>query len=299
VSRRFGIPAGDHEPTLTYGGYLQVGHLVKLQALQSDPPQHDELLFIIIHQVYELWFKQLLHELDAVLGRLGDDQALGAHRLLRRCFEIQRVLIEQITVLETMTPNDFLTFRDRLMPASGFQSAQFRAIEFLCGRRDERHLRMFDEGSDEHAMLRARMEGPTLGDAYFDLLRRRGFELPGTAGADEPTRRREHEARLRALARLYMAPDEHYDLYLLTEAMLEFDASFHLWRLRHIVMVERMIGAKPGTGGSEGVAYLASTLKGKFFPELWEVRSQLGLWPQGEGEGEGETAGQGQGEGEV
>jgi tryptophan 2,3-dioxygenase len=278
---RFGIRDGDREPTLTYGGYLQVGHLVKLQELQSDPPQHDELLFIIIHQVYELWFKQLLHELDAVRARIDQDQPLGAHRLLRRCFEIQRVLIEQITVLETMTPNDFLTFRDRLMPASGFQSAQFRAMEFLCGRKNPRHLEMFEEGSADRAMLQARLDAPTLGDAFHALLRRRGFELPDTPDADAEIRERERDQRVRELAALYTRPDDHYDLYLLTEALLEFDASFHLWRLRHIVMVERMIGARPGTGGSEGVTYLTSTLRSKFFPELWELRSFLGLWPDG------------------
>jgi tryptophan 2,3-dioxygenase len=263
---------------LTYGSYLNVGHLTELQLLRSEPAQHDELLFIIIHQVYELWFKQMLHELDAVAARLDEDQPLGAHRLLHRCVEIERVLIAQITVLETMTPNDFLTFRDRLMPASGFQSAQFRALEFACGRKNARHLDAFPEGSPEREALQARYDAPSLGERFYALLRRRGFDLPhGAADNDEAGRDAEREARLQELLRLYQQPDSHYELYLLAEALVEFDASFHLWRLRHVLMVERMIGAKPGTGGSEGVGYLKSTLDRKLFPELWDLRSLLGL----------------------
>jgi tryptophan 2,3-dioxygenase len=279
----FGRRDREQRPGLTYGSYLNVGHLTELQMLQSEPAQHDELLFIIIHQVYELWFKQMLHELDAVAERLDADQPLGAHRLLHRCVEIQRVLTGQITVLETMTPNDFLTFRDRLMPASGFQSAQFRALEFTCGRKNARHIEVFEEGSREREVLQARYDAPSLGDRFYDLLRRRGFTLDdGRDAPDDAARNQAREARLRELLRLYQQPEQHYELYLLAEALIEFDSSFHLWRLRHVVMVERMIGAKPGTGGSEGVGYLKSTLNQKFFPELWDLRSLLGLgeaWP--------------------
>jgi tryptophan 2,3-dioxygenase len=274
----FGRRDAEQPARLTYGSYLNVGHLTALQTLQSEPAEHDELLFIIIHQVYELWFKQMLHELDAVAERLDADQPLGAHRLLHRCVEIERVLIAQITVLETMTPNDFLTFRDRLMPASGFQSAQFRALEFTCGRKDARHIGVFDEGSPERAMLEARFEAPSLGERFYDMLRRRGFDLPaGADPEDAPRVKAQREARLQELLRLYRRPEEHYELYLLAEALVEFDSSVHLWRLRHVLMVERMIGAKPGTGGSEGVGYLKSTLSGKFFQELWDLRSLLGL----------------------
>jgi tryptophan 2,3-dioxygenase len=282
----FGIRDSEDAPRLTYGRYLQIGHLTGLQSLQSDPPQHDELLFIVIHQVYELWFKQLLHELDAIGERLDADLPLGAHRLLHRCVEIQRVLIAQITVLETMTPNDFLTFRDRLMPASGFQSAQFRELEFMCGRRNERHLASFEEGSPERAALERRLAEPTIGERFFAMLRRRGFELPADAepGRNAGRGAEEQERRIDELTRIYLRPDDHYELYLLAEALVEFDASFHLWRLRHVLMVERMIGAKPGTGGSEGVEYLKTTLDRKFFPELWDLRSKLGLgqrWGEG------------------
>jgi tryptophan 2,3-dioxygenase len=275
----FGIRDDGPRSRLTYGSYLQVGHLTGLQSLRSEPAQHDELLFIIIHQVYELWFKQLLHEIDAVRGRLEEDQPLGAHRLLHRCVEIQRVLIAQITVLETMTPNDFLTFRDRLMPASGFQSAQFRELEFVLGRKDERHLRVFDEGTPERAALERRLAEASVGDGFYALLRRRGFTLPASEAArdDAELAAREADQRIDELTRIYLEPDAHYELYLLAEALVEFDSAFHLWRLRHVLMVERMIGAKPGTGGSEGVAYLKRTLDRKFFPELWDLRSQLGL----------------------
>jgi tryptophan 2,3-dioxygenase len=285
----FGIRDSEHAPALTYGRYLQVGHLTGLQFLQSDPPQHDELLFIIIHQVYELWFKQLLHELDAIGARLDDDQPLGAHRLLHRCVEIQRVLTAQITVLETMTPNDFLTFRDRLMPASGFQSVQFRELEFALGRKNARHLESFDEGSDERRALEKRFAEPTIGERFFALLRRRGFELPAEADpATDPERAAEQrQRRTDELSRIYARPDDHYELYLLAEALVEFDSAFHHWRLRHVLMVERMIGAKPGTGGSEGVAYLKTTLDRKFFQELWDLRSQLGLGPRWGTAGEG------------
>jgi tryptophan 2,3-dioxygenase len=249
---------------LSYGTYLKVPELLSLQQLLSVPPQHDELLFIIVHQVYELWFKQLLHELREILHALDRDDPLGAHRLLGRCIEIQRVLIAQIKVLETMTPNDFLQFRDRLMPASGFQSAQFRSIEFVCGLKDRAHLAHQPAGSAEHAMLTEYLQGPTLGERFYALLRRRGFALPDSA-----------DARIGELARLYTEPRAHYDLHLLAEALVEFDQMFSLWRLHHITMVERMIGAKPGTGGSEGVGYLRGTLGRKFFPELWELRSHL------------------------
>lgn len=227
---------GSDETKLSYGSYLKVDELIGLQNLLSDPPRHDELLFIIIHQVYELWFKQLLHELDAVEHRLADDAPLGAQRIFRRCIEIERVLIQQLTVLETMTPNDFLKFRDHLMPASGFQSVQFRSLEKKC------------------------REGVIEG--FNGMLRRRGFEL------------KEGE-RARELVRIYQDPDAHYDLYLLSEAMVEFDELFTLWRVHHVQMVERMIGSKPGTGGSPGVAYLRTTLDRKFFPDLWELRTHL------------------------
>ena len=263
----FGLPpvAGDNQ--LTYGSYLRVPDLIGLQGQLSEPPQHDELLFIIVHQVYELWFKQLLHEIDAVIEHLDADEPLAAQRLLRRCIEIERVLIQQLSVLETMTPNDFLTFRDHLMPASGFQSAQFRALEFVSGLKDERHLEHYRAETPERGVLETRLAGETVMEAFYGMLRRAGFKLP--AGDDNK------ETRLRELLRIYQNPEKHFALYLLAEALVEYDEFFSLWRLHHVMMVERMIGAKPGTGGSEGVGYLRKTTERKFFPELWELRSYL------------------------
>jgi tryptophan 2,3-dioxygenase len=265
----FGLP-DKPDSKLTYGSYLHVEQLIGLQKLESDPPRHDEMLFIIIHQVYELWFKQLLHELDGIVTRLAAGDPLHATRLLRRCIEIERVLIQQVLVLETMTPNDFLTFRDHLMPASGFQSAQFRNLEAVCGVRHDHARNQFAEGTPARTELERRWGAPTITDVLYDLLRARGFDLP--RGDDEAA----HEQRVRELARLYQHPDDNYDLYMLAEALVEFDELFTLWRVHHVQMVERMIGAKPGTGGSAGVGYLRTTLDRKFFPELWELRSHLG-----------------------
>ena len=268
----FGLPADAGEPRLTYGSYLRIDELTGLQKLLSAPAQHDELLFIVVHQVFELWFKQMLHELDALLARMREGEALGAQRLLRRCIEIQRVLIAQIKVLETMTPDDFLKFRDHLMPASGFQSAQFRALEFVSGAKSTRHLENYEAGSPERALLEKRLGEETVRDVFWSLLRARGFDAPGDeqADADERTRR-----RVAALVAIYQQPETHYDLYLLCESLIEYDEMFTLWRFHHVLMVERMIGSKPGTGGSPGAAYLRRTVEQRFFPELWEMRTSL------------------------
>jgi tryptophan 2,3-dioxygenase len=267
----FGLPDREDEPRLTYGGYLKIRELIDLQQLRSEPMQHDETLFIIVHQVYELWFKQLLHELDTIIEKLNSDETLMAHRLLRRCIEIERLLVNQISVLETMTPTDFLAFRDHLRPASGFQSFQFREIEYVSGLKDERFLKNYGAGSQERERLAARLGRPSVLDAFYGLLRRRGFDLPtDDAGAEA------HERRVRELLRIYEDAENYYSLFLLAESLVEYDEMFAMWRLRHVKMVERMIGTKSGTGGSEGAAYLHKTVERKFFPELWEVRNHLG-----------------------
>jgi tryptophan 2,3-dioxygenase len=260
-----------------------VRELISLQHLLSDPPQHDEMLFIVIHQVYELWFKELLHELDTIIERLNADQPLAAHRLVRRCIEIERVLVDQIGVLETMMPTDFLAFRDHLMPASGFQSFQFREIEYVSGLKDARFLKNYDPSSDEHAKLEARLSQPSLADAFYAMLRRRGFNLPEVSTASgsersaniEQAQQAAYQQRISELKRVYQDSEKHYELFLLTESLIEYDEMFSMWRLRHVKMVERMIGSKTGTGGSEGAAYLKKTVERTFFPELWELRSYL------------------------
>jgi tryptophan 2,3-dioxygenase len=271
----FGLPPPTDEPQLTYGGYLRVGELISLQHLLSDPPQHDEMLFIVIHQVYELWFKELLHELDAIIERLDADEPLAAHRLVRRCIEIERVLVDQIAVLETMMPTDFLAFRDHLMPASGFQSFQFRELEYVSGLKDARFLKNYEPGSEERAKLEVRLAQPTLADAFYAMLRRRGFDMPDASGTADEARAAVEQRRISELVRVYQDAEKHYELFLLAESLIEYDEMFSMWRLRHIKMVERMIGSKTGTGGSEGAAYLRKTVDRKFFPELWELRSHL------------------------
>jgi tryptophan 2,3-dioxygenase len=249
---------------LTYGSYLKIDQLLSLQQQLSDPPHHDELLFIIIHQVYELWFRQMLHEIDAAVAHLDEDDLLRTGKNFRRIHTIQRLLEQQVDVLETMTPQEFNAFREGLNPASGFQSAQFREIEFLCGARRSEYLRFLELTEPERARLEQRLAKPTLYDALKGFLARRGFAVDPSA------------ALLETFKEIYEHAERQYDLYLLLEEFIEFDERFLLWRGRHVRMVERMIGMKPGTGGSLGVAYLEKTLSKKFFPELWEVRTLLG-----------------------
>jgi tryptophan 2,3-dioxygenase len=271
----FGLPATTDEGRLTYSGYLKVRELISLQHLLSDPAQHDEMLFIVIHQVYELWFKELLHELDSIIERMNADEPLAAHRLVRRCIEIERVLVDQIAVLETMMPTDFLAFRDHLMPASGFQSFQFRELEYVSGLKDARFLKNYEPDSRERKKMEERLTQPTLADAFYAMLQRRGFDLPDVSEVSEETRSPAARRRIDELVRVYQDAEKHYALFLLAESLIEYDEMFSMWRLRHINMVERMIGSKTGTGGSEGAAYLRKTVDRKFFPELWEVRSYL------------------------
>jgi tryptophan 2,3-dioxygenase len=256
---------------LTYGSYLQVDELLSLQIPQSDPPEHDELLFIIIHQVYELWFKQMLHEVEAAMRHLQRDELLRVGKNFRRIHAIQRVLESQVEILETMTPQEFNAFRYRLDPASGFQSAQFREIEFLCGARKTGYLSFLEPTGAERERLEHRLGAPTLYDALKALLQRRGYAVAT------------HDELLETYRSIYENAEARYDLYLLLEDLIEFDERFLLWRGRHVRMVERMIGMKPGTGGSLGVAYLEKTLVKKFFPELWEVRTFLGGGSTGAG----------------
>ena len=230
----------------------------------SDPPAHDELLFIAIHQVFELWFKVIVFELGSIRDALFAADVHAARHYLQRLHAIQRVLIEQVEVLETMSPQDFLEFRTHLAPASGFQSVQFREIEFLSGAKDAGYVRRLDLADDERARLEARLDEPSLWDAFCALLEARGLRMPA-----------EDEAARRA-SLLTMARDPgHLDLFYLSESLLTYDELFALWRQRHVLMVERQIGSKTGTGGSTGASYLRTTLDKRFYPELWELRSYL------------------------
>ena len=269
------VPPGEQ---LTYSSYLKVPELLSLQHSQS-PQHHDELLFIIVHQTYELWFKELLHDLDAVVSNLrgaganpeSRDEVYEAARLLRRCTEITRVLVEQFTILETMLPTHFLAFRGKLEPASGFQSEQFRELEFLCGLKDEKMLRYHRPTPEAHALLERRLREPSLHDVFFDALR-----TMGNLQFDEnATERERFDARARAVLSLYRDERSNRDWIDVCERLTEFDELVVSWRLRHIQLVERVIGVRMGTGGSAGSSYLKLTLDKKFFPELWEARTLL------------------------
>lgn len=264
TQRRFGEEGGE----LSYGSYLRLPDLLSAQVTQSGDadgePAHDELLFITIHQVYELWFHQILHELvDARRGMFAGDTYTPRLRL-QRAHVIERVLIEQVDVLETMTPQDFLAFRSLLAPASGFQSVQFREIEFVSGVKDERYLNRLRHATDaERDRMTHRLEEPTLWDGFVALLERAGF-----AAADVDERR----AALLEVSRNRASYGPMWDL---AEALIEHDELWARWRSRHVLMVERQIGTKSGTGGSTGAPYLRQRLDLRFYPELWELRSYL------------------------
>ena len=243
---------GEEGRQLSYGTYLKVSELLSLQQGLSEA--HDELLFIVAHQVYELWFKVVLDELEAARGRIDSDDIFFARHHLRRVNVIERLLIEQIEVLETMSPQDFVAFRSQLAPASGFQSVQFREIEFLSGLKEPNYLTRIEGSPEEMGRLQRRLDEPSLADALHALIQRRGSP---------------------SLLDIFRDRERHGDLFDLCEAMLDHDEAFAHWRARHVLMVERQIGSKPGTGGSSGAQYLHSTLGKRFFPDLWDVRSQL------------------------
>ncbi|MGD9588265.1 MAG: tryptophan 2,3-dioxygenase [Pyrinomonadaceae bacterium] len=248
---------------LSYNKYLKVKELIRLQETLSDPQSHDELLFIIIHQTYELWFKQLLHELDACIGWVNEGRLFRANHSLRGVLSIERILVTQIHILESMAPIGFLEFRDKLNPASGFQSMQFRELEFSSGAKDEAILRSFKD--DEFALerLKHRFASPSLADAFWSLLERNGFSV------------NDHDERVKTIVEILTHPENYADIYNMQDLLIEHDELIISWRYNHIQMVERMLGMKRGTGGSEGVGYLMTTLKKKFYPELWEARTHL------------------------
>ena len=250
------------KPPLSYNKYLRVQDLINLQDCLSDPAHHDELLFITVHQAYELWFKQILHELDASIQFLLEDRLPAATRAVQRIVEIEKLLVQQIHILESMTPISFLAFRDQLNPASGFQSMQFREIEFSSGLKDEHILREFSQDDFAFQRLQARVDRPSLADAFYSALERRGFDT---------------SHRSQAVLEILTHFESRYEEFQLAEALLEHDEYFSLWRSHHIKMVERMVGAKRGTGGSEGIGYLKTTLDKKFFPEIWEARTYLDI----------------------
>ena len=261
---------------LTYNDYLKVPELLDLQRLLSDPPHHDEMLFIVIHQAYELWFKLILHELERTIQLMQQQHVLQARHFLHRVVKITQLLVSQIHILETMTAADFLQFRDRLKPASGFQSLQFREIEFLAGLKDRRYVRNFSDRPQEAAMLERRLEETDLRSAYYQMLRDLGLDIPEDASREALDEDEEARSQLlTALKEIYQKPIAEMPLYVLSESLVDFDQQLSLWRHHHVQVVERIIGHKKGTGGSSGVSYLRTTTDKRCFQYLWRVRTEL------------------------
>ena len=252
---------------LSYNKYLKVPELLRLQETLSDPKSHDELLFIIIHQTYELWFKQILHEVDATLGWMNEGRSFRANHSLRAIIGIEKVLVTQIHILETMAQIGFLEFRDKLNPASGFQSMQFRELEFASGQKDEKILETFKHDEYAYKRLSERYQNPSVGDAFWSLLGRNGFGINS------------YEEKVAAIVEILTHPEKYSDFFLMQDLLIEHDENIALWRSHHVLMVERMLGMKPGTGGTAGVGYVAPTLTKKVFPELLEARTHLKTEP--------------------
>ena len=260
-------------PALTYARYLRLDELLDLQRPRSEGPEHDELLFIVIHQVYELWFKQLLHELDRAVALLRAGDAHRVQHTLRRILTILKVMVAQLDILETMTPLEFLSFRSRLEAASGFQSDQFRQIEFLMGHKSRAALDRFGEGSRARAALEQRWGAPTLWDAFLAYLVGEGYGVPASSRQRDVTAPVGADPALQqVLISLYRTDPKNSEL---CERLVDLDEGVQEWRYRHVKMVERTIGTKAGTGGSTGAAYLQGTVGRPLFPDLWAIRASL------------------------
>jgi tryptophan 2,3-dioxygenase len=270
-----GMPT-DLAGTMTYATYLQLDTLLTCQRTLSDPPHHDELLFIVVHQTTELWFKLLVHELEAATRALGEGDAALALKILARVKNIQRQLFDQWNVLETLTPSEYTQFRGVLGSSSGFQSVQYRSVEFLLGNKDPQMVAYHRHDPAAVAALEARLAAPSLYDVALRWLASQGVPVPEdvlTRDVREP--HRAHPGVVEAFRAVYADPDRWWAAYNLAEKLVDVEENFSLWRFRHMKVVQRIIGFKTGTGGSSGVPFLARVVDHSFFPELWQVRTSL------------------------
>jgi tryptophan 2,3-dioxygenase len=262
------------EGALTYERYLALDELLALQRPVSD--SHDELLFIVIHQTTELWIKLMLHELDAARAAIAQGELAPAFKMTARVSRIQDQLVRAWDVLSTLTPSDYLRFRDRLGPASGFQSHQYRRLEYVLGNRSAAKLAVFRETPDTLALLEAERARPSLYDEALRLLARRGFALAPEVTSRDPREPYVADPSVVAAWReVYRDAARWFDLYELAEELVDVEDQFRQWRFRHLTTVERIIGHKRGTGGTSGVGYLRRAMDYVLFPELWQVRSEL------------------------
>lgn len=277
MTDRSGLPDGAHTDFaggVSYAGYLELDQVLGAQRPLSE--EHDELLFIIIHQASELWMKLVLHELKAARERIREDDLRPAFKMLARVAAIQTQLIQSWSVLSTMTPADYLKFRDVLGHASGFQSHQYREIEFLLGNKNPALLKPHAHRADVHDGLRATLEAPSLYDEVILLLARQGFEIDDDVTTrDWANAHTVNDSVLRAWSAVYRDTQTHWGLYELAEKLVDLEDSFQQWRFRHLKTVMRIIGFKRGTGGTAGVSYLERALQYRLFPELWDLRTEL------------------------
>lgn len=266
----------DFSEDLSYGTYLDLDRLLSAQHPRSDPPQHDELLFIIQHQTSELWLKLLVHELRSARSLLMADELQPALKRLARVKHIQHTLTDQWAVLATLTPSEYAQIRPWLATSSGFQSYQYRAVEFLLGNKNVDMVRVFDHDDAAHHMLDELLHEPSLYDVFLAYLSRRGYAIPQDVldrDATQPPAL--HEGLVDVFAAVYAAPGEHWGVYETCEELVDIEDNFQEWRFRHLQVVTRTIGHKPGTGGSSGVDFLRRALDLTFFPELYAVRSRI------------------------
>jgi tryptophan 2,3-dioxygenase len=260
-------------PPLTYAGYLDLEKLLTLQKPRSSPPEHDEMLFIIIHQTYELWFKQLLHEFEKIKRDFSAGELFGAIHSFKRTRTIMKTLVAQVDILETMTPSSFSSFRDRLETASGFQSVQFREIEFVLGYKRGSTLAYVKPDFPEFDRLKELLGERTVIDHFYDFLETRGAQIPAELkNRDLSLANKPDERVQKEILRLYKKAPE---CSILFELMTDFDEGLQEWRYRHIKLVERTIGAKRGTGGSPGVPFLKESLFKPVFHDLWAIRHEM------------------------
>lgn len=261
----------------SYGGYLCLERLLSAQLPRSAPAHHDEMMFIIQHQTSELWMKLMIHELSAAIVHVRADRLGPCFKILARVKQIQRQLFEQWAVLETLTPSEYAEFRDALGPASGLQSFQFRAVEFLLGNKNARMLDVHRHDAKIHAWLQGLLEAPSLYEEFLRYLSRRGMAVPKECVQRDFSTPHERHAGLTAVFRaIYEDPKRYWDAYDMCEKLVDVEENFQLWRFRHVKTVERVIGFKRGTGGTAGVAFLRKTLEAVLFPELIDVRTEIG-----------------------
>jgi tryptophan 2,3-dioxygenase len=264
----------DFKKGVAYGDYLNLAELLSAQNLRSSA--HDEMLFLVIHQCSELWMKLMIHELSAAVRLLQEDNLRPALKMTARVSQIQDQLTQSWGILATMTPTDYLTFRDTLGAASGFQSFQYRTLEFMMGNKDRKFLGPHKDRPEWHAALEAVLNAPSLYDETILLLARKGFTIDSSERERDWSEPRDANDSVRAAwVEIYRNPEKHWDLYEWAEELIDLEDAFQTWRFRHRTTVERVIGHKRGTGGTSGVGYLKRALDIRFFPELWEARTEL------------------------